>query len=60
MTIDKAIELLKSELPNTMPNNPPRRLEAVKLGIEALKRLKATREYPSHVIQDRLIGETEE
>jgi len=43
MNLEEAIKILESKLPNAMPNNPPRHLEATRLGIEALKSLQTIR-----------------
>jgi len=60
MKIDEAIETLESMLPSEMPNNPPRRLDAYRLGIEALKRIKERRDLKTGWEIQLLPGETED
>ncbi len=59
MTIDKAIEILakRSESPFVKANQDT--LHAMKLGIEALRRVKLVRDSPSGYYEYRLPGETE-
>ena len=60
LKLQEAIKIMESELPNAMPNNPPRRLDALKLLIEAGKREQANRDNPAFVIVGALPGEPEE
>ncbi|MBA7682717.1 hypothetical protein ES703_91069 [subsurface metagenome] len=60
MTIQEAIKINLSQLPNAMPNNPPHRLDALKLGIEALKFTLAVRGTILNYATLPLPGETEE
>jgi len=60
MTIDKAIQILSDE-PETLDwENEPQAIEALKLGIEALKRVKYVRETYQKSSYVLLPGETED
>ena len=58
MKIDKAIQLLGDLLHYIETENPPDDGDAVKLGIEALKRFKQWRFVKSHLASELLPGET--
>jgi len=60
MTLDEAIAINKSQIPNAMPNNPPHRLEALQLGIEALKAWQNMRAGDNQPELWTLPGETKE
>jgi len=60
MKLEKAIAILESEIPNAMPNNPPKHLDANKLGIEALKGWIEGRCKPGGMFFHDLPGETED
>jgi hypothetical protein len=60
MTPDEAIKILEVEERGLDPKYHPRLTKALKLGIEALKRIKADRILPYPIVSDLLPGETEE
>ena len=60
MTIDKAITVLQTEARFCKAIDAPERYDALKLGIEALRRLTDIRGDPSLEPSDPLRGETEE
>ena len=60
MNIEKAIEILKIELSGWLPNYPDDLGDALKLGIEALKRIQDMRISPCCTADEILPGETEE
>ena len=60
MTIDEAIEVLGDILRYVKPGDPPEEHDAITLGIEALKTIKAERTIYGFKRQVRLPGETEE
>lgn len=57
MKIDKAIEILNDILRYVKPGDPPEEHEAMKLGVEALKRLKYHREIWTLAANELLPGE---
>lgn len=60
MNIDKAIEILKDRELAYRKTNFPYRVDAIKLGIEALKQIQAGR-VAGHILwKDTLPGETKE
>lgn len=60
MTIDEAIKTLEPAQDGYMPTANPKALEAVKLGVEALKEIKELRQDPMGYFKDHLLpGETE-
>lgn len=59
MTLDKAIEILNDLLGEGKPLHPHDRIDAVKLGIEALVHVRADRRDPQ-TLSKLLPGETEE
>ena len=60
MTIDEAIKVLKDILTNVEPGDPPEEHDAIRLGIEALKRVSAMRKGYRDRETDLLQGEAEE
>jgi len=58
MTIDKAIEILNDIRNINLNHYSPDRKDALKLGIEALKREKGNRASPDYVLAGPLPGET--
>jgi hypothetical protein len=60
MNIEKAIEILENHQCDMPRNEVPDLVTAIKLGIEALKRIQASREHFSHVYPTPLPGETKE
>ena len=60
MKIETAIEILTRMATPTNPELLMNKHLAIRLGIEALKRVKADRTLPYPVISDPLPGETEE
>ena len=58
MKVSKAIEILEDILRHVEPGDPPDEHDAVKLGIEALKRAKEMRSWPNHIAKEPLPGET--
>jgi hypothetical protein len=60
MTLDEAIEVLQDLLGEGPYFRPEKRIEAVKLGIEALKRWKNFRDNSQTFGYSPLPGETEE
>ena len=60
MKLQKAIEILKDELPELPHFYGPDFIDAVKLGIEALKRVKRYERMWAAWHMDLLPGETEE
>jgi len=60
MKLDKAIETLKLYISPTTPSLMPDHDDALKLGIEALKRIQVIRGYPHYQWKQLLPGETEE
>jgi len=61
MTLDTAIEVLADMLGQGPYHEPDERREAVRLGIEALRRLQRHRDYLCQRPNDTLLpGETEE
>lgn len=60
MKLSKAREILKLNVKKAGPKMPPDTLEALKLGIEALKRLQTMRVWRSAGTSDPLPGETQE
>ncbi len=60
MKIDKAIELLEAIIKSGEYLGDPDDSRAVKLGIEALKEIKAARTYSVGLIPEKLPGETKE
>lgn len=60
MTIDEATKVLKDILTNVEPGDPPEEHDAIKLGIEALKRCKWLASLRTWENLVPLPGETEE
>ena len=60
MTLDEAIKDLENSLAVLWKFYPEHRQEAVKLGIEALKRHQSLSDYPDYEVRKWLPGETEE
>ena len=60
MTIDEAIKILERNAPKTIPSGEIAHLDAVKLGIEALKRTLRQRKYLVPSSQPLLPGETKD
>lgn len=58
MTIDEAIKIIQQLGWNTSFNLTPHQSSAVQLGIEALKRVSAFRQYPPREFGELLPGET--
>ena len=59
MTIPEAIEILEKQIRLTSPNLEPDLIKAIKLGIEALKKLKELRTVKVVIFDRPLPGETE-
>lgn len=59
MTIDKAIEILGLRIKSPFVRANPDTKDAIKLGIEALKRIKECRLADHTIKEDLLPGETE-
>ena len=60
MTIDEAITELRSAINGWAPDFHPRLQGAIKLGTEALRRVKSGRKRGSVILADSLPGETKE
>jgi len=60
MTIDEAIEILGDIIRFVKPADPPYEHDALKLGIEALRRIQKLRGYSMTQVDTKLSGETEE
>lgn len=60
MNLEKAIEILDTHQCDMPRNEVPDLIDAVKLGIEALKRVKHTRQPHLYFWQVALPGETED
>ena len=60
MTIEEAIKILEDILNFVKPGDPPEEHDAVKLGIEALKRLQEHRYDHIDITYRALPGETKE
>ena len=60
MTLDKAIEILSEEVKHPYSAKKMSRPDAIKLGIEALERLRAYRKGNLYPISELLPGETKE
>lgn len=60
MKIPKAIEVLTDILTFVQPGDPPEEHEAIKLGIEGLKRLRDIRHFGEFGAVHPLPGETKE
>ena len=60
MTLDKAIETLKDATVGTESFDDPELPDAIKLGIEAMRRIKEVRRFPRTWDARALPGETEE
>jgi hypothetical protein len=60
MTIEEAIELNQALEKDLRAKGMPSCAKSIRLGIEALKRIQASREYFSHVFPTPLPGETKE
>jgi len=60
MTLDEAIEILNRVEPDSRPFNYEEEKEAIRLGMEALKRVRDCRHDWNLVMTTRLPGETEE
>ena len=58
MNIDKAIEILTDIVTYVEHGDPPEEHDAITLGIEALKRVKAIRDKKFPVMGEELPGET--
>lgn len=58
MELEQAIRVLVDILRYVKPADPPEEHSAIRLGIEALKRVKLDRNLPYPVISDMLPGET--
>jgi len=60
MTLDKAIEILNSVEPDSRPFDYEEEKEAIRLGIEAMRRIKDARTAEVELEKTLLPGETEE
>ena len=60
MTIDEAIEILKDYLRGDEPDNAPDLPASIRLGIEALKRVKAYKEAHVGLHYEPMPGETKD
>ena len=60
MTLEKAIEILGSWKTDSSVQIDEGLDDALKLGIEAMKRLGEARGWPNHVLKELLQGETKE
>ncbi len=58
MKLEKAIEILEDIIHYVEPGDPPEEHQAVKLGIEALKRINHARHHPYTTTISKLPGET--
>lgn len=58
MNIERAVEILQSIIDYVEPLDPPEEHDALKLGIQALERVRTDRTLPYPVISDPLPGET--
>jgi len=60
MTLKEAIEVLRDIVTYVKPGDPPEEHDALKLGIEALKRIQHLRGYSMTQVDTKLPGETKE